>query len=263
MLRPEQITAAGLFTAAGASLILSAILRLLDRLYRREYLSWWAWSWMAMCLHFVLGSTSLLLRPNAQYHAVPLVAASLALAAGLCQAACLLLGVLEIAHSRRLHARQEKALIWGLVGAGAGLSILALTTANSPWSQDFILESFRSLVMGGVFIISALALWRLTPWNHGIGRRLVCLAFLVYGLHQYQYFGVALASLVRRSFVNYSIYIGFIDVILQFIVGLGIVIWFLEEEREGVVLASRQIEHLAYHDSLTALPNRKLFLDRL
>lgn len=53
------------------------------------------------------------------------------------------------------------------------------------------------------------------------------------------------------------------DVILQLIVGIGIVILFLEEEREGVVVASRQIEHLAYHDPLTGLPNRKLFLDRL
>ena len=262
MLRPEQVTAAGLLTAAGASLILSAILRLLNRLYRREYLAWWAWSWMALCLHFVLASTALLLR-GGRFHAVPLVAASLALAAGLCQAGCLLLGTLEISQSRPLKGKRARWLLLGLLGAGAGLSLLAFTTASSPWSQDFILESFRALVMGGVFIGCAVALWRLTPWNHGIGRRLVSLAFLVYGLHQWQYFVVALLSLVQRSFINYATYVGFIDVILQFIVGLGIVIWFLEEEREGVVLASRQIEHLAYHDPLTALPNRKLFLDRL
>jgi len=41
------------------------------------------------------------------------------------------------------------------------------------------------------------------------------------------------------------------------------VIWLLEDERRTAVDAASQIEHLAYHDALTGLPNRQLFLDRL
>jgi diguanylate cyclase (GGDEF)-like protein len=45
--------------------------------------------------------------------------------------------------------------------------------------------------------------------------------------------------------------------------GLGMVVCLLEEERRTAVRASVQIEHLAYYDGLTALPNRELFIDRL
>jgi diguanylate cyclase (GGDEF)-like protein len=41
------------------------------------------------------------------------------------------------------------------------------------------------------------------------------------------------------------------------------IIALLEDEREAAVLAATQIEHLAYHDPLTGLPNRALFFDRL
>jgi diguanylate cyclase (GGDEF)-like protein len=253
--------AAGLLTAAGASLILAAVLRVLHRLYRRGYLAKWAWSWTALFLYFVLAAASQLLRESRP--AASLAAAALALVAGLCQAVWLLLGTQEITQGEAALTTKDRRLLFGLVGIGVALIALAVSSGNSGPSQQFILNSFRALLVGAVFVISAVALWRFSAWNHGVGRRLVSMAFLVYGLHQLQYFGLVLFSLIRHTHTFYSIFIGFAEVVLQFIAGLGVVIWFLEEEREGVVMASRQIEHLAYHDPLTGLPNRKLFLDRL
>jgi diguanylate cyclase (GGDEF)-like protein len=53
------------------------------------------------------------------------------------------------------------------------------------------------------------------------------------------------------------------DFVVQLLMGIGMVTCLLEDERAAAERAAGQAEHLAYHDSLTELPNRQLFLDRL
>lgn len=204
MLRLEQITAAGLLTAAGTSLILSGILRLLHGIYRREYLSSWAWSWLALFFHFIFASAALLATEGEPSATLPFVAVALGLVAGLGQATWLLLGTHEITQGRPLPTRRARLLVLALTGVGALLSLVAYTGGGSAWSRDFILDSFRALVVGTVFLTSAIALWRLTDWRQGAGRRLVIIGFLLYGLHQVQYFVVELLQLVKSAFIPYS-----------------------------------------------------------
>ncbi len=45
--------------------------------------------------------------------------------------------------------------------------------------------------------------------------------------------------------------------------GLGVVIWLLEEQHAAATANAAQVQRLALHDPLTGLPNRKLFLDHL
>jgi diguanylate cyclase (GGDEF)-like protein len=82
-------------------------------------------------------------------------------------------------------------------------------------------------------------------------------AFLLYAVEHFLYLGMGFSR------GTYIVYLGLFGFMLQSVMGLGMVVWLLEEERERVVKASAQIEHLAYHDPLTALPNRQRFMDRL
>lgn len=45
--------------------------------------------------------------------------------------------------------------------------------------------------------------------------------------------------------------------------GLATALIMIESQKEAAELAANEIEHLAYHDPLTGLPNRSLFFDRL
>ncbi|HET7706049.1 MAG TPA: EAL domain-containing protein, partial [Thermoanaerobaculia bacterium] len=47
------------------------------------------------------------------------------------------------------------------------------------------------------------------------------------------------------------------------IIALGLIMAVLEDQREAAAAATSQVEHLAYYDTLTGLPNRSLFGDRL
>ena len=46
-------------------------------------------------------------------------------------------------------------------------------------------------------------------------------------------------------------------------IGLGVVIWLLEEEHKRASATANEIAQLAFHDPLTGRQNRKLFLDHL
>src|SRR5207249_1647302 len=51
--------------------------------------------------------------------------------------------------------------------------------------------------------------------------------------------------------------------LLQSMLGMSMIACLLEDEREATELATVEMERLAYHDAMTGLPNRPLYMDRL
>src|SRR5436305_1757003 len=88
-------------------------------------------------------------------------------------------------------------------------------------------------------------------------------AFALYGLQQLHYIALFAVQLATGRSFPYMAALASLDVLLQAAMGMGMVIWLLEDERKQVLAAAEQIEHLAYHDAVTGLPNRNLFLDHL
>jgi diguanylate cyclase (GGDEF)-like protein len=117
-------------------------------------------------------------------------------------------------------------------------------------------------------VVAGLRVWesRLDTSDAGMprmGPKLVGVGFFAFGLAQLAQLVHAAASLQWMSLLPPLGYLGWMDFILEWVIGLGMVVCLLEEERRAAVRATMQIEHLAYYDGLTGLPNRELFIDRL
>lgn len=183
--------------------------------------------------------------------------------AGYLQILWLLLGTAELARGTPVPAARTRWLVAAVATMGA-LLVIAFAWDSTQTAMFFTLRvTVRRVAVGIAFIIGALAIRRAPRIARGIGRRVVMAAFLGLGAQQVHFLALSTTPALRRLFSVYLASLGFADVVLYFALAMGLVIWLLEEERQAAMDAAQKIEQLAYHDSLTGLPNRQLFLNQL
>ena len=268
------VAVTGYLAQTACAIVIATVLVSFHRHYHREYLRNWAWSWWAFAC-FLLAAAAAHLpfvrsRPAASW--LPLAVALTSLVGGTCQVGWLWLGTYEVATGRRASRRRGRLLV-------AGLALLAaVTVASTALAGDddrlLIRVGLRVLLAGVAFAAAGVAVLRTSLHPEGMGRRLVGSAFVLYGLWQLQYAILFSALLLRpllapgwpAALLRYESAVAFltpIEFLVQAMMGIGMVIWLLEEERSRAFQASEQIAHLAYYDSLTELANRNLFHEHL
>ena len=265
-----QVTAdyAALVAQAVGALLLGALLLAFHRQYRKGYLRHWAWSWLSFSVHLATSAVALDLSDQMPAaHPVQLVLAGLSGMAGYLQLAFVIVGAYQL-EAGRPPQRVPPRLFPALALTGLATSLLFVTDADAGAWRYFARVGIRALAAFAAFLVAGLRVWesRLDAGEVGIprlGPKLVGAGFFAYGLAQLQYLVLAAASLQWMRLPARLVYLGWLDFILEWVMGLGMVVCLLEEERRAAVRASVQIEHLAYYDGLTALPNRELFIDRL
>ena len=228
-----------LLLQSGAALLLAVVLQHFYRFYRLDFLHFWARSWWALCLHL---SSGILLVFISQQSPLPppllrLIVSSICYFAGFMQIVWLLLGTYGFATGRQVSRTHMRA---GTIGALVLTLIIVLPFAFDPSPEALRLRlilrlSVRSLSTGLAFLGGAYGL--LYGWTRrsSLGVRLAGWAFAVFGLNYCLYAAVHATALPQ--FIP-LFYVGFFDAITQSAMGLGLVIWFLEEERDKAVAAT-------------------------
>ena len=258
------LSVAGLFAQSGVAILIALVFGGLLRRYWRPFLRHWTWSWIALAVQAGAGAGAIVL---SQWLPITDPARlSLALASGIAgylQIVWLLLGTAELTSGREVPARITRWLILGVTLFGAAL-VLAYAWDASRSDLLFTLRvSVRRVAVGVAFLIGGVAITRAPRIARGIGRRVVMLAFFGLAAQQVHFLLLTVMPAVRRSATVYLASLALVDVVLYVALAMGLVIWLLEEERQATMDAAEKIEQIAYHDSLTGLPNRQLFLNQL
>ena len=217
---------------AGA-LIFAAVLYHFERRDNRDYLHFWIWSWLAFAA-YTFGVTVSRMLPVGEVSSPERIAlTTVSLTAGFLQVIWFLLGTLEFAERRRLSAR------WLIPSFGVALMLgLVLTFA---WVDDpsartgryLARVGVRSLVTGVGFVIAALWFGRMNKGQWNLGRGLLPVALILYGMDQMLFFvlGLPLEG-AFDDFQRVQLAYGYLDLLLLSLVGLGMLLWMLEKERE-------------------------------
>ena len=263
----SPLLASYIVQAAGA-LFTATLFGLFSRTYRKPFLLYWARGFSALCIMlFGAGLTISLSSIAPPTTNTRVLVSTVTLMAAYMHVAWLLFGTAELL-SPEWSGRFRRMSNWIFAAAiiGAVGSIALYYGDPDPFGPRFTVRiSARSAIIGVAFLIAAACVvaTRTEMAGRRLGRAFVGGSFALYGATQLHYAWISITARTVISQSNYPLYSGFLDFVLVFTMGLGVVIWLLEEEHTKAQSTTQEIAQLAFHDPLTGLPNRKLLLDHL
>jgi diguanylate cyclase (GGDEF)-like protein len=242
------------------AVVLAILLHSFYRHYGKTYLHRWAWSWWMLAI-FALASAGARWMALDGVSTMP-AAIGLSVArgvAGYLHVGLMALGGWELAQRRPVRLQATRRFLWALAIAGILLPLMFAFDPEAGQERYHLRVTLQALVAAILLVGTGIAIFRRRESDRGLGFTVVGVGLLLYGTQQGHYLLIALTGFGRE----YVSYLAYIDFVLHSLLGLGMITCLLEDERQAAILASNEIEHLAYHDALTGLPNRPLFIDRL
>jgi diguanylate cyclase (GGDEF)-like protein len=248
--------------ALGA-LTLAFVLRRYFRIYRHRYLLHWTWSWLAYSVYLVGSGSALSLLDEGPVIGWPhLVLGLLSLVAGYWQVVWLLAGGWELDRDREVPDRVLRSALITCAATALLATAAAAFAAQAAWGS-WLRSGGRSIIAAAAFLAAGIVILRAAAPRDNLGKRLVGVIFLLYALEQLAYSVLESPPGRRAAPFELAILLAATDFVLQSAMGIGMVIWLLEDERWRVVEAAEQVKALAYHDPVTGLPNRNFFFEHL
>ncbi len=213
------------------ALILAGILGAFHRLYRHAYLRHWSLSWLALVVY--AGASAAAVLPSGESgHSLRFPAVLVSLAAGYLQVVWLLLGAWGLARGEDPPARTVR-LSLGLAAAAGTMSVaLVLARMTAPSAIGL-----RCLVAGVAYLAAAAAILSRRRPLARVGGTFAGLALALYAADQLAYFGLSFGS--RESQLARIPLVMTFDLLATTVLGLALVAWLLEGEREQQVHAAQ------------------------
>jgi diguanylate cyclase (GGDEF)-like protein len=261
---PLYMTVASLFVQAGAALIIACVFVGLQRRYWRPFLRHWTKSWLALAAYTALSALARIVLVGRTIEFVPhAVISTLSGVAGCLQLAWLLLGTFELTAGKSLPRETVRRIVIATALFGALLPALLWWDASNGELVYQLRVTSRRVLVALAALVAARSISRAPRIARAIGRRSVTLAFFGIAAHQVHFLALSTDRDFRLLNPLWLSSLGLVDVVLYFGLAMGLVIWLLEEERQATMDAAAKIEKIAYHDALTGLPNRQLFLNQM
>jgi diguanylate cyclase (GGDEF)-like protein len=243
------------FTAAA----LATLLARFRYQFKRGYLQRWSLAFAALALGLLIERVPNLLHiPTART-----LIWSLSLSLSYISVFLMLVGTWEATSGRVLPTERMRTILMGLVVFGVGSALMYSWDDAAVMEQLALRVGVRHLLAGIAFAAASALLLRAPSIRIGLGPKLLASALALGSLQQFHVLVIHVAPIPGISPLTYAALISIVDLLISVFIGFGMGIWLLEDERRAAALASREVAHLAYHDALTGMPNRRLLLDRL
>lgn len=231
---------------------LALILWYFFNLYQRKHLKLWSFSWLAFASYVFFSLLTLYCAKNQDIGPFwQNIFTFLFQIAGLMQVVWLLQGTYHLINRKALSLKQEYIQYTMVVLIALLSSLFYLFEKEGGYTYSLVLPfTTKSLFVGLAFIYAGVQIMRLGRRDAAVGKKLLWISFLLYGFENLNY---ALGGIYMIFDENYIIEIdntlGVIDFLLLSFIGIGMIIWLLEEERSALEKTNRELDSFLYSTS--------------
>ncbi|MBI5431245.1 MAG: response regulator [Planctomycetes bacterium] len=227
-------------TQALACALLALTLAGFWKRYGRAYLAYWALAWSTLAICHVSDGISMTAYAAADPASWPRLGLSIATQAlGLWQTAWMFFGTRELARGTVVSRKLQGVALFAL----AALALAATwASVDAPAQLRGVTRTGALTVFGAlIFGYAGWTVWRTQRSTPGFGARLAAFGFVLYALQQVNYFVLLATGAISWRDANLSLYLGLLDLVLQVVIGIGMVVWHLDEERTRLLAAAEAL----------------------
>lgn len=234
----------------GLALIFAINFFYFSRTYSRNFLSKWSISWLGVLI--LCAGMMLVTWPEFQKSSfeIKLLGTFTHLFGVFIQAIFLAVGTYELIHNVKLE--RKRIVILG-IGSAFLAVIMGLIYAfdESRYTERYIIRiGVRSLLIGSTYIVcGGFAIYSRRFGLESYGKKLLGVAFISYGLAQTVYFAAVILAIYNWDVSAVLSVYGILDLFLMAVMGLGMVMWLLEDERLKLKNANADLDSFLYSTS--------------
>ncbi len=246
-----------------SALIIAMVLLKYFKVYKREYLKCWSLSFYSLAVFLMLAAaTQELSAMGMSYTSIPMFVLSLVkINAGYLQMCWLLMGTLMLGKSHQQKSLPKRPIVLSVMVFATLLGSLYAFDPEGGWMRNLFRSGSRYL-FGGLAFLTAFVITLKLINRDSLGKWLVSLSFLVYGIEMTT-MGVLNVNLLFGGpsdlLVTLVSYHGLMELLIYPTIALGLVIWFLEHERRKGQLIYEKLAIINDSDPLTGLANQRGF----
>jgi len=219
-------------------LIFFFIFRHFGKLYRRRFLHTWALSWMAYATYMcTTGIIAIFLIETLSW--LRSLLSILAQLACFLQIIMILRGTYELIYEKAFSKRKFR-IIFLLTFAFALFSVIAFSQAGA-FSRYLISFGSRAIITGIGFLLAGMVVWTNKKFSKGFGQQLLSSSLIIFSIYQLYDFTIRLLNLLGNEVVALELF-GAVDLLLISLMGMSMVMWFLEDERENLNKENKELD---------------------
>jgi signal transduction histidine kinase len=213
-------------------------------LNKHKFLQTWAFSWFAFFL-FMISTSSILMLPKNGYteHRFWLSLASMTFS--FWQVAFILIGCFVLVRKQDVKPKR----LWWILGSILLISLtIILYKHENPDAGNirYLLRvGIKYLLIGIGFLIAGLITLKNPQFTRGIGQKILASGFLSYGLVAIYYSTIVILNFLGGTHAFPSFF-GLLELIVIFLIGLGMIMWMLEDEREKLKKTNQELDSFLY-----------------